>query len=71
MWYAARMAIKEFTRRWRGRSKTEVSTSMSALATRRAKKMSKVQRVAHSRMMLAKRGSHWKVDAVSGRRVYF
>lgn len=57
-----------FTRRWKGRPKKEVSESMSALATRKAKRMTKLERSEHGKLMAKGRGE-WISDA-QGKRVF-
>ena len=64
--YCVRMKTK-YARRWRGRTKKEVSTAMKALAKARVGKMTKEERSEHGRIMAAGRGSWQEVD---GNRVF-
>lgn len=52
-----------FTRRWKGRSKAEVSVKMAALARTQAQKMSPKQRKDRALLMVA--GRKAKRDAMS------
>lgn len=47
----------KFKRRWKGRSAEDVSRSMTALAARKARKMTSEERKAHAAKMVAARGS--------------
>lgn len=50
-------AMTKFTRRWKGRSPEDVSKSMTALASRKAKRMTVDERKAHALKMVDARGS--------------